>query len=341
MLRLLESTLESVSKAIDDAGQNLSDLDAVLLVGGSTRTPLVSRTLEERTGLVPRQEMHPDLSVALGAGVLASRLSGKQVERVLVDVSPFSIGPSYLGERGGVPYPYCYKPLIRRNTPLPVTRTESYHTAFPNQTEVEVRVYQGEDDDALKNIPVGNFTIEKLMPLQEMNEVLCRMNLDVDGILRVSAIEKRTGKSKQITIESALTPKTDEDIAAARQRLEPLYVGGVAETELDEIFEESAEPWPLEEEEEDEDQPDKPAKLEEEPVVVKDSGDREWPDAVREAFRLVERSRSLLDKMHDEDKEDAIELNADVETAVAQTDWEFLTESRKSLEELLFFVEGK
>ena len=100
------------------------DLDAILLVGGSTRTPLVSRLLRERTGLEPRQDVHPDLCVALGAGVLASRLAGRDVERVLVDVSPYSFGPSYLGERGGVPYPHCYHPIIHRNTPLPVTRTE-------------------------------------------------------------------------------------------------------------------------------------------------------------------------------------------------------------------------
>ena len=86
--------------------------------------------LEERTGLEPRQDVHPDLCVALGAGVLASRLAGHDVDRVLVDVSPYSFGLSYLGMRGGVPYPHCYRPIIRRNTPLPVTRTESYYTVL-------------------------------------------------------------------------------------------------------------------------------------------------------------------------------------------------------------------
>ena len=95
----IESTLDSVSKAMADAGKRPDDLDAILLVGGSTRIPLVSRVLEERAGITPRHDIHPDLCVALGAGVLASRLSGRQVERVLVDVSPYSFGPSYLGER--------------------------------------------------------------------------------------------------------------------------------------------------------------------------------------------------------------------------------------------------
>ena len=94
---LIESTLGSVSKAMDEAGKKPGDLDAILLVGGSTRIPMVQRVLEERTGIAPRHEIHPDLCVALGAGVLASRLSGHDVDRILVDVSPFSFGPSYLG----------------------------------------------------------------------------------------------------------------------------------------------------------------------------------------------------------------------------------------------------
>src|SRR5215468_9367643 len=128
---LVESTLDSVSKALQDAGKKPGDMDAILLVGGSTRTPLVSRLLRERSGLEPRQDVHPDLCVALGAGVLASRVAGYQVDRVLVDISPYSFGPSYLGERGGVPYPHCYHPIIYSNTPLPITRTDSYWTVAP------------------------------------------------------------------------------------------------------------------------------------------------------------------------------------------------------------------
>src|SRR5205807_7632991 len=177
---LVESTLDSVSKALGDAGKTPADINTILLVGGSTRTPLVARMLQERTGLEPRQDVHPDLCVALGAGVLASRLAGHDVERVLVDVSPYSFGPSYLGERGGFPYSHCYHPIIYRNTPLPVTRTESYATAHPYQTSVRIAIYQGEDDDALKNLLVGDFCVEGLRPTREPNEVLCRMRLDVD-----------------------------------------------------------------------------------------------------------------------------------------------------------------
>ena len=159
---LIESTLDSVSKAMDNAGKKPGDLDAILLVGGSTRIPLVSRVLEERAGIVPRHDIHPDLCVALGAGVLASRLCGHGVDRVLVDVTPYSFGPSYLGDRGGVPYPYCYHPIIRSNTALPVTRTDKYYTSLPYQEEVDIDIYQGDDPDALKNIPVDIFVSKGL-----------------------------------------------------------------------------------------------------------------------------------------------------------------------------------
>jgi molecular chaperone DnaK (HSP70) len=317
---LVESTLGSVSRALADSNKRPSDLDAILLVGGSTRTPLIAQLLTERAGLEPRQDVHPDLCVSLGAGVLASRLAGHDIERVLVDVSPFSFGPSFLGERGGVEYPYCYKPVIHRNTPLPITRTESYYTAHPFQTDVVIEIFQGEDEDALKNILVGDFRITGLTSMEKPNEVLCRMSLDVDGILRVTATEKLTGKSKQVTIANALQVKSEADIAAARKRLQEIF-----ETRPD-----TGEP-PLGEEE--------AAALEIlPPIAPPGDGDSKWDRARREAVDLVNRSRELLDRMHDEDREEAIELHERIATA---QDSESLEPAVKALRELLFFVEGR
>ncbi|MBO0911921.1 MAG: Hsp70 family protein, partial [Acidobacteria bacterium] len=228
---LLEQTLESVSRALADAAKSPSDLDAILLVGGSTRTPLIARMLRERTGLTPREEIHPDLCVALGAGVLASRLGGHDVERVLVDVSPYSFGISYLGERDGVSYPHCYKSIIRRNTALPITRTERFYTTHPLQKEVEIRVYEGEDSDAMRNIPVGDFMVKGLTPTEDESEVLCRMALDLDGILHVTAIEKLTGLAKHVTIDRVLEARSDAQIAEARRRLEELHAARIDEEE--------------------------------------------------------------------------------------------------------------
>ena len=330
---LIESTFDSVSKALGDARKSPGDLDAILLVGGSTRTPIIAQRLRELTSLEPRQDVHPDLCVALGAGVLASRVAGHEVERVLVDVSPFSFGPSYLGERGGFPYPHCYHPIIHRNTPLPVTRTDKYYTAYPYQTAVQVEIYQGEDEDALKNILVGDFRVEGLRPMEALNEVLCRMSLDVDGILHVTAIEKETGKSKHITIARALQAKSPSEIAAARERLKTLYSSRAEEAE-----ESSAEMARDDSALEDAEITSEEGTGESEEKVI---GVSPTPlEAEREANDLVERSRQLLNSMHPEDKEEAIELHERIQAAISSNDPEALKKATAALRELLFFVEG-
>jgi molecular chaperone DnaK (HSP70) len=331
ILPLVESTLDSVSKALSDASTLAGSLDAILLVGGSTRTPLVSRLLEERTNLEPRQDVHPDLGVALGAGVLASRLAGREVGRVLVDVSPYSFGPSYLGERGGVEYPHCYHPLIRRNTPLPVTRTESYYTTHPGQTRVEIQIFQGEDEDALNNLLVGDFQVTGLARVDGPNEVLCRMSLDVDGILHVSAIEKKTGKSKQITIAGALQSKSASEVAAARKRIEELF--RKRDDSLDEFADLEDEPIDLEALEPDEVEVEHPNGK----VIPMDA---DWAALRHEAVDLISRLRVLEGKLHAEDREEAAGLQKTIETAVTNHDSRALGEAVRSLKELLFFVEG-
>ena len=329
---LVESTLVSVTKALDDSHTRAADLDAILLVGGSTRTPLVARTLQERTGIEPHREVHPDLCVALGAGVLAARLGGSAVERVLVDVSPFSFGPSHLGLRGGAPYPHCYRPVIARNTPLPVTRVESYQTCYAGQDEVQIEVYQGEDEDALRNIPVGDFRIVGLDRNQDDNEILCRMSLDLDGLLRVAAIERHTGKSKEIVIRHALTPKTPEEVAAARERLERLFEGSGS---LDAMFDTAA----------DDEATSETAIPGSDAIELEASappdGDGGWSRTQAEALAAIERSRAQLPQMHEEDREEAIDLHERIETALDAQDGEALGPAIASLKELLFFIEGR
>jgi molecular chaperone DnaK len=315
---LVESTLDSVSKALQDSGRKPSDMDAVLLVGGSTRTPLVFDLLSERMMIEPRQDVHPDLCVALGAGVLAARLAGREVNRVLVDVSPYSFGVSFLGERGGFPYPHCYKPIIRRNTPLPLTRTEQFATSHPFQTEVDVQIYQGDDDDALKNIPVGDFHIEGLTGMEAANEILCRMRLDLDGILEVAAVEKRTGKSKQITIANALQAKTAEEITAGRKRIQ-------------ELFESRAERFPEDFNHTDEMNGE----------VLETEAKRARLPGEQEALDLMERSRKLFDRMHAEDREEAIDIHEKIGAAMERGDAPALAQASRKLKEMLFFMEGK
>ena len=321
---LVESTLDSVSKALQDSGKKPGDMDAILLVGGSTRTPLVSSLLLEKTGLEPRQDVHPDLAVALGAGVMASRLAGCAVERVLVDVSPYSFGVRHIGERDGYEYDHCYKPIIRRNTPLPLTRTERFMTNHPFQTEVDVEVYQGDDEDALKNILVGDFRVEGLTPMEDLNEILCRMRLDLDGILEVAAVEKLTGKSKHIRIANALREKSAEEIAAGRKRIQELYA--TRDEMADDEWETTEDP--------DEEVVDAGAQVIEISAPVHSKGNAEVEG-------LVERSQGLLARMHAEDREEAIGLHEQIASAQASGDAAALKDATAQLKELLFFVEGQ
>ena len=317
---LVECTLDSVSKALQDSGKGVGDLDALLLVGGSTRTPLITDLLSQRTGLEPRQEVHPDLCVALGAGVMASRLAGRNVDRVLVDVSPYSFGVSFLGERGGFPYPHCFKPIIRRNTPLPLTRTEQFITSRPFQTEVDVQIFQGDDEDALRNVLVGDFRITQLSAIPGGNDILCKMRLDLDGMLEVTAVEKTTGKSKQITIANSMQAKTAEEIAAARQRLQELFAS--RETAVERDFE-------------------GPETLIEAEAVALPELTADPLAGESEALDLVTRSRNLLEKMHAEDREEAIDLHEKIEMAIEAGDESALSEASRVLRELLLFMEGR
>jgi molecular chaperone DnaK (HSP70) len=254
------------------------------------------------------------------------------VDRVLVDVSPYSFGVSFLGDRGGVPYPHCYKPIIRRNTPLPLTRTEQFVTSHPLQTEVDIQVYQGDDDDALKNILVGDFRIEGLTETEDANEILCRMRLDLDGILEVAAVEKRTGKSKQITIANALQAKTPEEIAAGRKRIRELFESRAER--FPESFDDLADDDDYSKGEIDELADDVMAE-------VMEADARSVLPGEQEAGDLVERSRKLLEKMHAEDREEAIDLHEKIGNAIESGDAASLAEASRALKELLFFMEGR
>ncbi len=337
---LLEGTLDSVHRALTDAGKRPEDVNEILLVGGATRTPLVSALLEEKTGLTPRQELHPDLCVAFGAGVLAARISGHDIERVLVDISPYSFGPSYFGLLNGMPSEHCYRPIIVRNTPLPISRTETYLTMVDNQQGWQVSIYQGDDPYALNNILVGRFSVEGFSKVPAGNEILCRMDLDLDGILRVTATEKRTGLSKHITIEGATTAMSEAAVAAAQQQMQSLFGQDVeaeaedgewnldTEDELDELDE-------LEGEAEADE-----AQAESTRGEPKDE-DRDRRVQISEARALLERSRRLLDTMNSDDREEAIGLHERIENALNTPDPKRLHTAMTELADLLFYVEEK
>jgi molecular chaperone DnaK len=220
---LVDKMLLAVYQALADAGLKASDLDEIVLVGGATRIPLIQNVLESELGRRPRRDVHPDLAVAFGAGVMAARLMGQTDHRVLVDITPYTFGTSSLGVVDGVYGPHLFVPIIKAGTPLPVSRAEPFATVCDGQEKVDVTVFQGENPDSRKNIFIGNFLVENLSPVPAGNEIILNMSLDLDGILRVTAVERSTGLTKEITIKDALAMLTDEQIARSKAMISRLF----------------------------------------------------------------------------------------------------------------------
>jgi molecular chaperone DnaK len=219
----VEETLDAVHVALKGADLTVSQVDEILLVGGATRTPLIQRRLEETFGMTPRGEVDPDLCVALGAAIQGAAIAGEEVSAVLVDATPYSFGISALGELDGDLYPYRFVPIIAKNTPIPVRRSEVFYTVVENQTEVEINVFQGESPDARENIQIGEFRVVGLSRGAPGNEIILDLALDRDGILQVTAKEKKTGLQHRIVIDKALARLGEGDLAEARQRVGSLF----------------------------------------------------------------------------------------------------------------------
>jgi molecular chaperone DnaK len=219
----IEETLGAIHIALESAALTASQVDEILLVGGATRTPMIRRRLMEVFGNEPRGEVDPDLCVALGAAIQGAAMAGTEVSAVLVDVTPYTFGTSAIGELNGDIYPYCYFPIIPRNTPIPVRRSEVFFTASDSQTEVEVRIFQGESEDAQENIQLGEFRVAGLSKAPAGNPVILDLALDRDGILQVSAREKATGLERRITIDKAMSRYDQGQMDAARERIGALF----------------------------------------------------------------------------------------------------------------------
>jgi L1 cell adhesion molecule like protein len=192
-----------VQNALRDAKLELSDMDEVILVGGSTRIPAVRALVKELTGKEPNMSVNPDEVVALGAAVQAGVLGGEVSDIVLLDVTPLSLGLETLG---GV-----MTKLIMRNTTLPTSKSEVFSTAADGQTSVEINVLQGEREFVKDNKSLGNFRLDGIPSAPRgVPQIEVKFDIDANGILSVSAADKGTGKVADIKITGASTLSEDE-----------------------------------------------------------------------------------------------------------------------------------
>jgi molecular chaperone DnaK len=312
---LLDRTMDCVQRALDDSHLTGSQIEKLVLVGGSTRTPLVSQLLEGRLGQPAHQEVNPDLCVAMGAAIQAAIINGADVGAVLVDITPHSLGIRCLDEERGFDFPFRFAPILHRNTPLPASRSELFSTVYDQQTVVEIDVYQGEHEDVRHNHPVGKFRIEGLAPVSAGNQIVVQLDLNLDGMLKVSAREKATGLQKQITIENALARYEREERDAARERLEELWTEPSDDTVL-------------------EGEPGVPEEL---PSLV--PGPREGQREAVQARALLEKAERILTGVQPEDRTELERLMERVRAAVTDRQWGKVTEASNELTDVLFYLE--
>ncbi len=302
----IDQTFDSLHIAMKDAGLTPADIDVFLLAGGSSRIPCVRERLLHEFQLQAHAEIEPDLSVAIGAGRQAAMLAGLQLSTVLLDVTPYTYGSSAIGHLHGEPYPFMYVPILSKNSQLPIEKSEAFMTNYDGQSEVVVTIYQGEDEDALNNVKVGEFIVNGLQDVAKGNLIIVTLHLDLNGVLQVTAVEKSSGLEKSISIKNALSRYENDKLDTARQRL--TSVMGQLDASLY--------------------QP-----------VETDHALEQKSEEVDQAEQLLDKAEQLLSGLGEDDREDLQNQILLMRTLVESGDIEALDQESKTLKDMLFFME--
>ncbi len=220
---LVDRTIECVDEALRDAKLHINQIDDLVLVGGSTRTPLVIERLRDEFLREPSRAVDPDLAVALGAATQAAMFSGLAIGPVLVDVNAHTLGIEVLADDAMLSRRLVFSPIIHRGTPLPARFEESYFAIHEDQKVVEIVVQQGEHLDVNRNQTIGTFDLDLDGAKGDRAKILVRFELTLDGTLKVTATQPATGKTNELKVVNAMSRFREENREHAITRLAELF----------------------------------------------------------------------------------------------------------------------
>ncbi|MGM0418807.1 MAG: Hsp70 family protein [Thermodesulfobacteriota bacterium] len=294
----LRETISLVSKAVSESGLLIKNIDRIVLAGGSTRIPAVSDLLEDKFSITPDSGIDPDLCVATGAAIQAGREMGLDSLSLLLDITPYSFGTSALTFENIFSAKEIFVPIIKKNSKLPVSMTKSFVTIADGQEATEIRVYQGENENPEDNILIGDYFFE-LSELPAQSIITIKFDLDLNGILKIEAEEKETGKKLKKSIKNAFPESSEEVIELTSEKINSLTVTNEDEDHSQQQF----------------------------------SG---IPPEIEITLKKAEKLKTYADE---EDSQEIEELINKIKDAVFENDIEKAEEAAEELDDILFYFE--
>jgi molecular chaperone DnaK len=312
-------TIQNVDDALRDAGLTIHQIDDLVLVGGSTRIPMVEQRLRDEFLREPSRAVDPDLAVALGAAVQAAMIDGQSVGPVLVDVTGHTLGIEVCDGMSFAGPHLTFSPIIHRNSPLPARYECAYGKMYDDQERAEIHVLQGEWAEVHRNRSIGKFLLNLESGGGERNKIVVRFDLNLDGTLKVTATQPATGLTKDMVIDNALSQFQAGERDRASARLESMF--NASEELMDEDELPTTEEW------------FSPGS---ERQVARD--DESLPARFAETHLLLKKAEALLSSVEAEDARDIESLCEDLKKAIANDDLAAVTSLTEELDDILFYV---
>lgn len=305
----IDETMKLVHVALSDAKLNAQDIDQILLVGGTSRIPLISAEFEKILDVAPSESINPDQSVGMGAAIQGAILSDENIQSILVDVTPYTFGTRAVetSEFGFISNDDLFIPVIKRNSPLPTSISKIFYKMHPEQTKISIEVYQGDSEVASENKHIGSFNVVDLSKKQDSTEILLTMNLDLNGILTVIATEKNTGRRKQITIDNSFD---HGDISTSVNKLAEVFGDEIIDSKTDDT-----------------------EKTDEEISKEKES------PKINIAKTMIDKAESKMEKADSEDVNDMKEIILNLKKAILSRNIDTVETLTDDLTDILFYLD--